>query len=447
MKLRWIIALTIAVLVLSWLAIIVVVRQINLRALERDRAVMVAAGLAISWEEVDLPPEMDPAVEAIWEKWVAKGVKFDEPKELKKWLAHPSDPVPEVVRLAVDTGDTDLSAVLGLLDTDALRVGIRSQMTRFLREKIDPRLGMDLAESWLTIRALTQYLRCAACISAEPLTSLQRLDHLISATAQPLCLLDSMMRQSVMAVRDDTWLDCIRLGTVTEQQALTWLDMQTDTLPDVASAFMGDRLCMAADFELLADSGSPSSGSASTSSASASATWLERTSAAISFFLPTTQWQWAVFPAGIIHNEWLFANNENIARHYTPLPASSGIGGAGSAIAISIPNIFECNIVCIESGNTARIKRAAARVLFATQRGQSVPMDAAEFSVRFATDIVAAGPGRLALLYTRLSDGGFSLAADLSGPPTLFGMPRRYNSLAFTAAEISAIVARSGPQP
>ena len=445
MKLRWIIALTIAVVVLSWLAIIVVVRQINLRALERDRAVMVEAGLAMSWEEVDLPPEMDPAVEAIWEKWVAKGVNFDEPRELKKWLAHPADPIPEAVLIAVHTVDDDRSAVLRLLDTGALRFGIRAQLARLLREKADLSQGIITTKAWITVHALTQYLRCAACISAKPLPFLHRLDQLIGATDQPLCLLDAMMRTSVVAVRDETWLDCIRLGTISEQQATAWLDQNTDPLPDAASAWMGERLFSTPIFESFLDSASTKSGWASTSSASA--TWWERTSAAISLFLPTTQWQWAVFPAGVVYNQWFIANNENIARQHKPLPATSGIGGAGSIAAMAVPNLVNCYIVWIESGNTARIKRAAARVLFATQRGQSVPMDAAEFSARFGSDILAAEPGRLALLYTRLSDGGFSLAADLSGPPTLFGMPRRDNSLAFTAAEISTIAARSGPQP
>jgi len=446
MKFRWIIAITVTVLVLGWLAIIVVVRQINLGALEKDRVMMEAAGVTMRWEDVDIPPEMDPAEEAAWQRWVRKPSVITVPSELKIWLAHPADPVPDAVQSVVDKIDAELLAVLALLDTDALRIGLRAHMARLLRERVDPQQWFNSIVPWLSSRYLANYLRCAACISRRPLPSLQRLDHLISAMDQPLCLTDGLIRADLVGIRDDTWLDCIQLGTIAEDQASAWLEQSTDPLPDVARVWMGERLYMTAFYALILDGGI--SEDEFSLGSHPSATWWSRTYDHLSIFLPTTQWQWAILPAGVAYHQWALANYENTARQQAPLPTTSGIGGANSIyVRISLPFQSECNITWIGAGDAARIKRAAARILFAARRGESIPVDATEFSARFGADILAATPGQVALVYTPLPGGGFSLAADLSGPPTILGMPQKDNRLEFSAAEISAISARTGSLP
>ena len=446
MKFRWIIAITIAVLVLGWLAIIVVVRQINLGALEKDRAALAAAGVTMRWEDVDVGPEMDPAAEAVWQRWTTTATRISPPPELKSWLAHPTDPVPDTVQAIVSEIDDDLLAVLKLLDTKSLKIGLQPQITRLLRDHIDPQQWFSGAEYFVSCHSLAYYLRCAACISSDPLPSLRRLDHLISALDQPLSALDALIQVALKSIRDDTWLDGVRLGTITEQQARTWLEQDTNPLADIASAWMGDRLYTMLYYESLMKNGV--SEKVFAPFGAPTPTWWDRTRDQLSIFLPTTQWQWATLPAGTAYQRWVVAKYENTARLRPPLQAPSGIGGANSIyVRISLPNQIECNITWIEAGAAARIKRAAARILFAARHGESVPMNPADFSARFGADLLAATPGQVALVYSPLPGGGFSLAADLSGPPTIMGMPRKDNRLEFSAAEISAIVARSGLQP
>lgn len=72
MKRRKIILISIASVMVTWLVFIFVVRQLNVRALEQDRAALEAAGVTMSWEDVDLPPDMDSATLIAWQRWQAK---------------------------------------------------------------------------------------------------------------------------------------------------------------------------------------------------------------------------------------------------------------------------------------------------------------------------------------------------------------------------------------
>jgi len=204
MKLRWIIVITVVILGLSWFATVVVVRQVNLRALKHDQEVLAAAGLAVSWDAVDLPPPLDPEVSAAVLALSTSGLSIAEPPALAGWVPLRRDPVPPSVQAVVDTANPTLIQFLTLLDRPDFRIGLAAHLNQFLKDQTPHKMWFSGLGDYFLLRSVAVYLRCVACVSKNPSQALQRSDHLVMAmarrglvrTATRLCRLKSAVRRA-----------------------------------------------------------------------------------------------------------------------------------------------------------------------------------------------------------------------------------------------------------
>jgi len=247
---------------------------------------------------------------------------------------------------------------------------------------------------------------------------------LVHGYGSPLCLLDGMTHGMIAGIRDQAWLDCVRRRSVLAHDAREWIQQPTSTLSLAASMWLGERLWNDLYVDDILANGSDDS--VYYSSPPSTPSWKERLGDTLTCVFPTTHWYWATTPAAIGYDQWFRAAREMEARQGDPPSKATGLGGLGNPLCLlAVSDFGETRSAWTNFESSARIKRLAADLILRARSGQSIPADQTELIAIYGLEIVAAQPGSVAILYVKNPDGGFTLAADLSGPPTILGMPGR----------------------